>query len=118
MKVENETRQNGCAASSCLPVQTASEETCGFEVQFCGSEFECDDIRGLLSDTLHAHLQEAPDGSTFCQPCTNLNISLQTFLIGTLTFVNKSNCKLLPIIFSLIVASVVQIRKTEQKKEE
>lgn len=28
----------------------------------------------------HVDLQEAPDGSTFCQPCTHLNISLQTFL--------------------------------------
>lgn len=30
--------------------------------------------------TFAACLQEAPDGSTWCQPCTNLNISLQTFL--------------------------------------
>lgn len=65
--MENEPRQSNCAASSCLPVQSALEETCGFEVQFCGSDFECDDIQELLSDTLRVDLQEAPGGGTFCQ---------------------------------------------------
>lgn len=59
LKVENETRQSNCATCSCLPVQTALEVTCGFEVQVCGSDFECDDIWGLLSDMLHVDLQEA-----------------------------------------------------------